>query len=1185
MEASPVTSSPRMGTEDTSNFLLYKIVRALVARPFSTLTIALAILLLGAVSFFYLRVEYMPTLYIPVVHVVTEYPGFPATEVERLVTIPLENGLSAVQGLRGIESITKEGVSTISLRFDWKADLRTVTVDIREKIDSTYPYLPFGIQKPLVYTEDLNADPILVLSVLPRSSRSLKDITPLVRKELVSRLHQLGGVSSVRIVGTAEPEVLVEGKRGFIQAGTITLAEIAETIRNNVFQSSLGTLTEGDREFLVEADTGVDSLEDIENLPLHRGTGRGGETAGSQSVSGSDWSVGMSSGRGTGSEPSGMFQRTGDLGLPPGTNSRQGGGEKVRDVARVTLREKDRTSFFHWNGKEAIGIFIHKMPDASTLGTARKVLESLPHLNSLFQREFHIQVVQNPTGKIVTSLKNLLGSMGMGVLALFLVLSLTFKNLTYPLIISFSIPLSTLGVFFSMYLFQIDLNTVSLSGIALGVGMIVDNSIVILENLHRRRAIQIGAICQAVVEVFPSLFSSTLTTVLVFLPIALIPGVLGALFQELALTISCLLVLSLGSAIFFTPTLYLVFLSVKVNSNRSSPVPAVSPSTKSLPYQSFLLSTLRHPALPVSLGILIIGVGYIAFSLLPLRILPEETPETLLLTLHYPAGTSLEKSSRETEALEKRLLPLPGVTGLFSEGGYESHSLKDRGLSERNPWTVRLSVGIKRSEFQRVRVDIENLLSGVAGIEFRVEIPTDGSSRLLGSTDTIRLRALGSEREEILLEMEKLFHQVGVYSLLTSAVSDTRKNLPQKTFEVKEDLATFHGVTPRYILDTLGLALRGTILSTLPMKGEDVDIRLRLGREDGDPKESLAPIESLAVGKVPLPLTGGVIQAGWVGTLRSGCTYPELHRTDRKPSVTWTFLPKEGQKQSLEALLESLTTNLSASTAGLTPVLLSRSALEEQGIHVLQVFATALALIYLLLGAQFESFGIPLLLLVSFPLSASGSFLCLYLFGFSLNLNSFLGILVLLGTIINGTILLTSAYQLSGGVGILEETVIHLKPLLATVCTTLIALVPLLLSGRGSLQAHTAVALGGGLGLGTLGVLAVYPGLYGIFYHRKACTPSLALGQEAPGQEAPAPGSSPTSNAPIALKRDHSPAGILNKSASPTTPNAPIARTRVGSLPEKSVLSEGGTLLERDIHPAPLTLLGGNTLPEGGSHG
>ena len=152
---------------------------------------------------------------------------------------------------------------------------------------------------------------------------------------------------------------------------------------------------------------------------------------------------------------------------------------------------------------------------------------------------------------------------------------------------------------------------------------------------------------------------------------------------------------------------------------------------------------------------------------------------------------------------------------------------------------------------------------------------------------------------------------------------------------------------------------------------------------------------------------------------------------------------------------------------------------------ILQVFATALLLMYLVLGAQFESFGIPLLLLVSFPLSASGSFLCLYLVGFSLNLNSFLGILVLLGTIINGTILLTSAYRLPGGEGILEETVAHLKPLLATVNTTLVAMAPLLLSGRGSLQAHTAAALGGGLGLGTLGILAVYPGLYRIFFKDK----------------------------------------------------------------------------------------------------
>ena len=1075
MEAPFGASVPQIlpiGEKDASSSLLYRMVQTLVLRPFTTLTLALAILLLGAVSFFYLRVEYMPTLHIPVVHVVTEYPGFPAAEVERLVTIPLENGLSAVQGLQGMESITKDEVSTISLRFDWKVDLRTVTVDIREKIDSTYPYLPFGIQKPLVFTEDLNADPILVLSVVPGAARSIREITPLVRKELASRLLRIEGVSSVRIVGTAEPEVLVEGKRDFIQAGTITLAELAETIQNNVFQSSLGTLTEGDREFLVEADTGVDSLEGLENLPLRRSTAVGRGAPGNQSVSGP----------GSSAESGSVMIRK-----SPG----EGSAERIGDVARVTLREKERTSFFHWNGKEGIGIFIHKMPDASTLRTARKVMDSLPELNSLFQREFRIQVVENPTRRIVASFENLLGSLGMGVLAVFLVLFLTFRNLTYPLIISFSIPLSTLGVFFYMYLAQIGLNTVSLSGIALGVGMIVDNSIVILENLHRRRAAETGEVCISVVEVFPSLFSSTLTTVLVFLPLALIPGVLGALFQEQAFTISCLLAISLVSALFFTPTLYLVFRPRKIKENRSFKEEAVPSRTTILPYRSYLLYTFRHPAFPLCVTFLLVGVGCIMFTLLPRRMLPEEIPDTLLLTLSYPAGTSLEKSSRETEALEKRILPLPGVTGICSEGGYEARSLKDRGTSERNSWTVRSRVGIDGSEFQRVKGTIENLLAGLPGVEYRVEIPSDGSSRLLGSTDTIRLRVLGPEREGILSRMENLFHETGVPSLAVSAVADTRKTLPQKTLEVQEDLATFHGITPRYILDTLGLALRGTIVSTLPLQGEDVDIRIRLGRVEGAPEASLAEgksralKESLEVEEVPLPLAGGVIQAGWMGTLRSGFTYPELHRTDRKPSVTWTFHPKEGKREALETLLESLARNFSASNAGITPILLSRSALEEQGIHVVQVFATALLLMYLVLGAQFESFLTPLLLLISFPLSASGSFLCLYLVGYSLNLNSFLGILVLFGTIINGTILLTSAYRLSGGGGILKETVAHLKPLLATVNTTLVAMAPLILSGGGSLQAHTAVALGGGLGLGTLGIVAVYPGLYRIFFKDK----------------------------------------------------------------------------------------------------
>ncbi len=1067
-------SNPSAKSSCPDSFL-YRMVESVVVRPFTALMFALAILLLGSVSFLYLKIEYMPTLPIPVVHVVTEYPGFPATEVERLVTIPLENGLSAVKGVRGMEAVTKEGISTISLRFDWKIDLRTITVDIREKIDSTYPYLPYGIRKPLVYTEDLNADPVLVLGVIPRSGHTRKDITPLVRKELSTRLLRIGGISSLRMVGTSEPEVLVEGKEGPIQAGTISLEELAETIKANVFQASLGILTEGEREYLVEADTGVDSVETLSTISIGSGKGSG-STLGSGSRDSFRFSSGLDPHKASG------IRNHSATGLAT---------QKLQDVAEISLREKERTSFFHWNGEEAIGIFLHKTPDASSLRTAKEVAESLPYLNTLFQREFRIGVVQNPTRRILSSLQSLIGSIGMGVLAVFLVLTLTFRNLTSPLIISFSIPLSTLGVFFYMYLTQISLNTVSLSGIALGIGMIVDNSIVVLETLHRKAARELREICRSVTEVFPSLFSSTVTTVLVFLPLALIPGVLGALFKDLALTISVLLIFSLGTSLFFTPPLYLLFSRTRCLKDPKGDTFPSAPLVRKGEglqrtgirrtqefYRSYLLYSFRHPAIPLGSSILLIGVGCLAFFFLPKRLLPEETPETLTLTLSYPPGTSLEVSSREVLSLEKKILSLTGVRKVFAEAGYETRSLKDKGAPDRNPWTVRIAVQFEENESARIRKDLESQLSEIGGIEYRVEVPADGTSRLLGATDTIQFRAQGSQREDLLLVMGNLFHQEGVSSRIVSSVSDTQKSLPQKSFDIKEDLATYHGITPRYILDTLSLSLRGTIVSSLPLQGEDVDLRLRLGREEP------AREESGSVLSVPLPLSGGVINTGMVGTLRAGFTYPELHRADRKPSVTWTFYPKEGQKKELETVLDSLTYRIYPSSDGFTTVLLSRSAITEQGIHMLQVFGTALLLMYLVLGAQFESFGLPILLLVSFPLSIASSFLCLYLFGFSLNLNSFLGILVLLGTIINGTILLTSAYRGKDGKGVIEETITHLRPLLATVNTSLVALLPLLLGGRGSPQAHTAIALGGGLGLGTFGILAVYPGLYRIFYRR-----------------------------------------------------------------------------------------------------
>jgi HAE1 family hydrophobic/amphiphilic exporter-1 len=1011
-----------------------RIVETAAKRPISTLMVASGILLFGTVAFFQLKVELLPALHIPVVHVITEYPGMPAEETEQRVTIPLENSLSSVKGLRGMKSITKEEITDISLQFDWKVDLRNVVVNVREKIDAAYPYLPFGIQKPLVYTEDMNAEPILILGVRPKEGKSITDISSLVQKELCARLLRIPGVSFVRILGTTQPEIQVEGRGQELSAAGISLGDLSSLIASSVFSLPLGTLCQGGRERLINADTGVNSLESLKEIPIPLGTG--------------------------------------EVGASTGLNS---GSLKLRDLSSVRLGTKTRTSFFHIDGKEAIGIFIEKMPDAGSLNTARAVQEELPHLATLLGREIELEILHDATAEINSSLKGLIFSLLLGTVSVLLVLFWTFQDFRAPLLVSGSIPLSTASVFLFMYFCHITLNIVSLSGIAVGVGMIVDNSIVILENLMRNKSQGPAEIARDTREMTSAAFASTVTTILVFFPILFLPGVIGALFRDLALTISFLLLASFLVSLTLVPALYAL---LPQNRTRIRPARNRKNFSKHL-YRTYLALCFRKLWIPAVWWMILVALGIGSFYSLPKEAIPKRESTRLELILSLPSGTPLEILEQESVFFSRRFLELPGIRKVLCEAGYEASSPRDKGAEGRNTWTLYVTLLLDGPISDMVERTLSEFLIDVSGkknIHSTIQVPLDATSRLLGTLPGIQYRLQGDNREALLFKARTLTQQLENEGFLASWSSDTVQDLPRTHFQIQKDAAAFHGVSPRLILDSLEIAVQGQVVAQLPWKGEEIDIRVQGNERDLTGKEGLK--------KISIPVAGGFVKAEILGTVENEATYSELHRFNRKPSLTLFLRPDPLHRKDLETFLSYLESH--PSSPAILETLASQSALKEGSQAALEVFGLAILLMYLLLGAQFESFCIPILLLSSFPLSLSGSLLLLALCGFSLNLNSFLGILILLGTTINSTILLTASYGNGTMNEIIRGSVLRVKPLEATVNTTLIALLPLLFAGKGegALQANTAAALLGGLILGTVSILLTYPALYKVYRDR-----------------------------------------------------------------------------------------------------
>lgn len=998
-----------------------KLIKKTAEHPISVLMIYTGIMLFGVVSLFRINIELLPKISIPVARVITEYSSMPAPEVEQLVTVPLENALSSVKGVKDIQSITKQGIMSISLRFDWGASMENAAVEIREKIDSAYPFLPYGIKKPLVFTEDISDVPIMTLAVFPASNRTFNQIHDTVKKELKTRLLQIKGVSDIKIIGLTEPELIVDVDGQKLTVAKIPLSAVIQTIASSVFEYPAGKMKEGNLEYLVKAGTKITTPGDIRNLPLILNKG--------------------------------------------------GTGLHISDVADVYFGEKEKTSFFHMNGKEAVGILINKTGNMGSLNAANNILKELLEIKNSFKNDLHIEVIEDGSGEIRLSIRSLLISIGLGISAALVVLFLLFKEGITPVITIISIPISMASVFLFMFITHISLNVISLAGIAIGIGMIVDNSIVVLENLKKKSAQTSDEIHAATIEMGSSTFASTVTTLLVFVPVLFIPGITGALFKELAITISFLLLTSFIVSMTLTPALYVLFnkrghKTKSLKSRRSSSILSL--------YEKYLKTMITKPFFSLFLFIFTSALGVFFFTLLPKEILPEVDKGKIEGTIILNKGTDIERSSALTGHIEQEILNLKDIQSLYSEAGYDVNSLKDRAAKARDLNIVRINVLLKQKRDAGVNTlmaQLSRLLTETGNYTFTLKLPDDTIKKLLDVKGESIFIISGKNRENIIRRARILAEETNNSGLTQNFEMDTGKNTPEILLHLHSESLAYSAITPLIVLRTLSASIKGEVPAKLNYQDEEYDIRVKIKEKQTDTKEKILELQ------VPSPQ--GFVSIKSLGTLKDDYTYGELYRRGRKSTIEIRFFPKHGMRQKLNDFLSAKIFK----AHNMEGTFLAQSALQSSLKEIAIAFVLAVFLMYLIMGAQFESFSIPLLLLISLPLSVSGSFLLLFIMNKSLNINSFLGILILLGITINTSIILTVSFNKGTKKEIIAGSLGRMKPIFATVCTTIAALIPIGFNPmrEAELQSHTALSVIGGLITGTLATILIYPSIYYLF--------------------------------------------------------------------------------------------------------
>ncbi len=1052
----------------------------------------LAILLLGLISFFRLPIDLLPDVSYPRLVVYTSYPDVAPMEVERLVTEQVEAQSAAVAGVEEISSSSREGVSLVTLRFAWGTDMDFAMLNLRERLDNLRETLPQTATRPRILRVDPDSEPIMVISVAGGEDLwRTKEIAETVFRR---RLEQLDGVAEAAVTGGLDREIQVEVDPELLQAYGVAIEEVGQALAAANVTAPGGTILQGRYRYPVR------TLGEFENVP---------EMA--------DVVVAR--------QP--IFANPGDA-RPIDTRL-----VRLRDVGRVVDGFKERESVARYGGTEAVGVLVFKEAGANTVRVAEQVAETLALLRAEYA-DFQLDVASSQAGFIADSISNVVSALVFGGLLAFLVLFFFLRDPRYPIGVALAIPISVVATFGLMEAFDVSLNIMSLGGLALGVGMLVDNSIVVLENIFRHREMGEGPLesaAKGAEEVQGAITASTLTTVSVFGPIIYVQGVAGELFGDLSLTVTFSLLASLLVALTLLPTFAARFSTGHVTrrleeEERDPPTgrigrmtrsaselgmrgiggmgrfirdlalfwisglgallrPAVRPafavfdsafSAFAARYHRVLVWALDHRAVVLSgaLGAMVATLGLA--SILPRDLLPEVDQGAFEVRLALEEGTSLETTLGAASTIESALLGDEDVDVVFSRIGRDVRSYAESeetsGLHTAT-FQVRLAEGVITTHvMDRIRPLVDEF--PVGAVTFKTGQAT-ALGRMLGGVDAdIAVRIRAEDLDAAFAQALEVERRLSAISSVGNVRIARERGVPQVQVEIRRDQAARYGIDPRLVAETLERANRGDRATEYVDFDRKIDVIVRLPDRL---RYSLESLDHLRVQGVPIRE---------LITIREAIAPSEIEREDQgRVTIVHADVISGGLAATVAVVQDALMT-LPRERGMRVEVGGENEEMRRSFRDLAFAFGLALLLVYMILAAQFESFVQPLTILTTVPLALVGAVLGLAVFGQGLNTMSLIGTVILIGIVVNDAIVkvdfINQARARGAGLrnAILEAGEVRLRPIVMTTVTTVLGLTPMALGiGSGAdLRAPLAIAVIGGLLVATVLTLIVVPVMY-----------------------------------------------------------------------------------------------------------
>ncbi len=1005
------------------------LTKKVLQRPVTTVLVVLCLIVFGLSSVLSSQLELIPDMDMPMLIISATYPGASPDDVDELVISKIEDEIGTLSGVDSITSMSSENFGLVLIQYDYDQDIDKAYDDLKKKMDGIKSDLPDDVDTPTIIEMDINSTASITLAV---NNDSVDNLYNYVNDEVVPEIEKLTSVASVDVAGGQEAYIKAELIPEKLSQYHLSMSSIVAALKTADFSMPIGSTAVGNKSLSVTSGSTFDTMELLKKIPITLGNGN-------------------------------IIY--------------------MEDVANIYSTVQDKDSIGRYNGKDTMTVSVKKNQDSDHISVSKAVQETMDNLKA-DDPSLEYVVINDYSDNITESLNSVFQTMVMAVVVAMIIIWLFFGDIKASLIVGTSIPVSILAALILMRAMGFTLNVITLSSLVLGVGMMVDNSIVVLESCFRftdrggfveaRKAAIDGT-----GAVLASIIGGTATTCVVFIPLALISGMSGQMFGPLGFTIVFCMVASLLSAMTLVPLCYVYYLPKE---REHTPASGIMNALQT-GYRSLMETLLKRKAMVMGTAVILVIFSLLLATKLDMELMPSDDQGTIAVTIETQPGLKIEEVDKILQRAEEYVTQDPdldsymlsyGSSGLSMSMGSSGATLTAYLKDDRSRKTDQVIKEWKR--------DMQRWSDCSVSLESQGSM---SSSMAMNSAEDLEYILVSTQYDELKQASDQIVSELQKRSDATNIHSSLENSAPLVKINVDPVKAAAEGLTPTAVASQIYMMVSGTTATSLNVDGNDIDVKVEYADDEYDTIDKLQGI-------VLPTATGGSVALMDIADIGFKDSPQSITKSDKQYQVTITGTLTEGADSSTKQEIQKdvidkyLSNTISMKENSTTKMM------NEEFASLGQAIATAVFLVFVVMAAQFESPKFSLMVMTTIPFALIGSFLFLWLVDCPISMTSLLGFLMLVGTVVNNGILyVDTANQYRATMdfekAVIEAGATRMRPMFMTTLTTIVAMIPMAAAYGKSGKTMQGLALVdvGGLTVSTIMALLVLPVFYVIMSGKK----------------------------------------------------------------------------------------------------